>query len=330
MNKCISTQRGIASILIVLIHCRFPGILGGLSVAVARAAVFYFFVISGYFTFRADENAFYLALKRQFFKILKITSIAFVLGITWRIILAVFGKSGSLALLAHEWASLDSLIEVLIFQRDIILGPYWFLISLLLCYPAIYIIRKSNAFILSELLMVLLLLLNVLLSEIVHVENIIYYRNFWLTGLPFFLMGYLFHKRIETITTREGKMTAWGMCIGIALTIAEYFILGNRLIYVGSIVLAFTALLYAVDYPKKEIKFLSTIGEKYSLIIYIIHWYFIDSYAIVLKYLNLQDNYFIQYIMPLIVILSSVFFAIIWQKIIRTLGVKLIKVKNHE
>ena len=323
MYKCISTQRGIASLLIVLIHCRFPGILGGVSVAIARAAVFYFFIISGFFTFRADENAFYRALRRQILKIIKITGVAFILGITWRIILAVFGKSGSLAMLAHEWISLDSLINVLVFQKDIILGPYWFLLSLLLCYPAIYIIRKTKAFVLSELLMMLLLLMNVFLSEIINIDNIIYYRNFWLSAFPFFVMGYLFHKRIEKITTRERKKTVWGMCIGVALTLVEYFILGNRLIYVGSVVLALTALFYAVDFPDKEIKFLSTIGEKYSLIIYIIHWYFIDIYAIVLKYINLQGNYFIQCMMPLIVILSSVTFGIIWQKIIRTIDVKL-------
>ena len=325
MNKCISTQRGIASLLIILIHCRFPGLLGGISVAVARAAVFYFFIISGFFTFRADERAFYRALKRQTLKIVKITGIAFILGITWRIILAVFGKSGSLAMLVREWINLDSLINILVFQKDIILGPYWFLISLLLCYPAIYFIRKTKAFVLSEWLMILLLLMNVFLSEIINIENIIYYRNFWLSAFPFFLIGYLFHKRIEKITTRERKTAVWGMYIGVALTVVEYFILGNRLIYVGSVVLALSALLYAVDFPDKEIKFLSTIGEKYSLIIYIIHWYFIDIYAVVLRYLNLQENYFIQCMMPLIIIISSVTFGIIWTKIIRAIDVKLIK-----
>ncbi len=325
MNKCISTQRGIASLLIILIHCRFPGLLGGISVAVARAAVFYFFIISGFFTFRADERAFYRALKRQTLKIVKITGIAFILGITWRIILAVFGKSGSLAMLVREWINPDSLINILVFQKDIILGPYWFLISLLLCYPAIYFIRKTKAFVLSEWLMILLLLMNVFLSEIINIENIIYYRNFWLSAFPFFLIGYLFHKRIEKITTRERKTAVWGMYIGVALTVVEYFILGNRLIYVGSVVLALSALLYAVDFPDKEIKFLSTIGEKYSLIIYIIHWYFIDIYAIVLRYLNLQENYFIQCMMPLIIIISSVTFGIIWTKIIRAIDVKLIK-----
>ena len=173
--------------------------------------------------------------------------------------------------------------------------------------------------------MILLLLMNVFLSEIINIENIIYYRNFWLSAFPFFLIGYLFHKRIEKITTSERKTAVWGMYIGVALTVVEYFILGNRLIYVGSVVLALAALFYAVDFPEKEIKFLSTIGEKYSLIIYIIHWYFIDIYAIVLKYLNLQENYFIQCMMPLIVIISSVSFGIIWQKIIRTIDVKLIK-----
>ena len=59
MNKCISTQRGIACILVVLIHCRFPGVVGNVTVALARAAVFYFFTISGYFSYKENDIVFF-------------------------------------------------------------------------------------------------------------------------------------------------------------------------------------------------------------------------------------------------------------------------------
>ena len=48
-NKFLNTLKGAACLLVVCIHCRFPGAFGELVLAQARVAVPFFFVVSGIF-----------------------------------------------------------------------------------------------------------------------------------------------------------------------------------------------------------------------------------------------------------------------------------------
>lgn len=53
-NYCMDFLKGIACILVVFIHVKFPGDFGQAVQAIARFAVPFFFMVSGYYCYRSD------------------------------------------------------------------------------------------------------------------------------------------------------------------------------------------------------------------------------------------------------------------------------------
>ena len=305
-NKCISTQRGIACILIVLIHSRFPGLFGQILVAIARSAVFYFFVVSGYFSYDENNERFFYRNKKQFKKVLFITCCAFSLGIIWRILFAVLGSSGSISGLFSEWSNAAYVLTFLVWQNDIVLGPYWFLLSLLVCYPTICIVKKIKIAKLYLPIVISLVTVNFFLCVVCSNIPIYFYRNFILTGFPFFLLGYYIriNQKNGIIQTNINGIVL--VFIGLLLTLIEFFLVGSKLIYIGSILIVLGSIFYAINYPNKELKALSILGDKYSLYIYIFHWYVIDISNIITKRLGVRIVSVIKYLMPFIVLIVTI------------------------
>ena len=59
-NDCLDFLKGLACIFVVFMHCEFPGLLGVIVQCVSRFSVPLFFMVSGYFCFRADGSTNYL------------------------------------------------------------------------------------------------------------------------------------------------------------------------------------------------------------------------------------------------------------------------------
>lgn len=53
-NYCMDFLKGLACIFVVFIHVKFPGDFGQAVQAIARFAVPFFFMVSGYYYFRPD------------------------------------------------------------------------------------------------------------------------------------------------------------------------------------------------------------------------------------------------------------------------------------
>ena len=313
-NKCVSTERGIACIMVIFIHCRFPGAFGGIVTAISITAVFYFFIVSGYFSYKEDDTVFFKSLYKQTIKLIRITIVAFILGIIWRILLACYGSSGNLHSLVVEWTNTDKLLSLLIWQNDIILGPYWFLLALILCYPVCFLLRKldrENIY----LLFLLLIIVNLGVCKCCPSISIHYYRNFWLTGLPFFSAGYYIHmitSKNEIIVSNRISISM--IIAGMVLTISEYLFEGSKLMYAGNLLLLAGALLYALYNNKKEIKQLSYIGEQYSLYVYILHWYIIDVLTIIARHSGVESQAFYLYCRPVLVVLGTLVLSSIYRR----------------
>ena len=56
-NYCLDFIKGIACILVVFMHCEFPGILGTAVQTISRFCVPLFFMVSGYFCFNVSESS---------------------------------------------------------------------------------------------------------------------------------------------------------------------------------------------------------------------------------------------------------------------------------
>ena len=75
-NYTLNFVKFLACIMVVLIHCKFPGDLGLYTTALARFAVPFFFMVSGYYAYRSKNTNEYT--KKQIIKITKIAIIALI------------------------------------------------------------------------------------------------------------------------------------------------------------------------------------------------------------------------------------------------------------
>lgn len=311
-NQRIDYFKGIACLLIIMIHCRFPGIFGQFAVVIARPAVFYFFIVSGYLSFYETGDAFANKLKHKIFRLIRMTGIVLGLYFVWECILRIFGSSGNINyFLTQELFNKEKIFRLIFFQEDILVGPFWFLFSLILCHISLLIISKKRVSYFYWMIPALLFL-NVILSEILPLTGktveLIYYRNFILTGFPFYLLGYRLHDLQKTnkshwIFQISGKV---GIGIGTIMSLLEFLILGNSLIYIGSILMSSFAVQDAIVYPQKGNAYLVYLGQKYSMYIYCIHWFVIDVISIIAKYLGISNLPVYRYTVPWIIMAISI------------------------
>lgn len=144
-------------------------------------------------------------------------------------------------------------------------------------------------------------------------------RNWLLTGVPFFVIGYLIKENIKRISSIKKRVIIPAAIIGLVLSIVERMIFKtNNMkqleLYLGTIIFVVNIFILAVKEPNLiNIKFFNTIGEKYSLNIYIIHYLIINILTkVVGKIINININY---YILPILVFIISYIIAVIISKI---------------
>ncbi|WP_455953004.1 acyltransferase family protein [Blautia sp.] len=315
-NRCIDFYKCVASILIIFIHCRFPGEFGKIVVVFARPAVLYFFLVAGFFCYYEKKVSFLKKMKKKIIRLIRTTGIVLGLYFIWECILRIFGSSSNLkAYFVQVLLRKENIVKVLIFQEDILVGPFWFLFALVLCYLFALIAGRKNIQHMYWIIPVLLSI-NIIISEILPVFgksiNIIYYRNFIFTGLPFFLMGYWIHDvQYSNLLKNVLPLSAThGIILGAALSLLEYVIFGNSLIYLGSVIIAIYCLVDAISNPRKGNKYGVLIGKKYSMTIYYMHWFIIDVVSILGKHTKILEKKWYGYILPVIVVIITIISSI--------------------
>ena len=65
-NYCMDFLKGLACIFVVFIHVKFPGDFGQAVQAIARFAVPFFFMVSGYYYFRPDYQGVIGGVKKYY------------------------------------------------------------------------------------------------------------------------------------------------------------------------------------------------------------------------------------------------------------------------
>ena len=74
-NRSIDALRAIACAFVLFVHCPFPGVFGVLVSALARFAVPFFLMVSGYYCWRNTDGAMLAAAKKQLRSTAKLTLI---------------------------------------------------------------------------------------------------------------------------------------------------------------------------------------------------------------------------------------------------------------
>lgn len=132
-NYCIDFVKGVACILVVFMHCEFPGNLGVFIQTISRFCVPFFFMVSGYFCY-------YEGKKKSMQKKIKHIAIIAIMSIIIYMVFAV------LKMIFTNYSisfSIKGILYFLIFnQPSIIAGQMWFLFALLYDYIIFYFIEK--------------------------------------------------------------------------------------------------------------------------------------------------------------------------------------------
>lgn len=310
-NNTLNLIKAIAAISVILIHIKFPGEKGLMVVTLCRFAVPFFFMVSGYYAYqnRNEKN------KKNIKKILKLTIVAFVAYFVWKNIYHLY--YGDLNNFYNLLTNGEMIKFFFKYNTTIIGGHLWYLPALLYVYIMYYFIDKYKVHNIFYLFIPILLILNIILGEYslyIGIKGSIYiYRNFLLTGLPFFMLGNFIHKNEDKIFNNK---TLFIILIGVFIvsSLVEFKLIGTCDLYLSTILLSTIIFIFGCKNPNtvKEKNLLVIIGEKYSLSIYISQFIIIDIYQMI--FYPIPDR-LMRYLTPIIIIIITVIVSYLYYEI---------------
>lgn len=139
-NGAIEWCRLIASVFVVFEHYGFPGELGEIVNCLARFAVPFFFMVSGYFVYHADESI----IRKRTIGILKLNVYSTLLYLLW----GAYHERYILGRSRMAWLkaviSTETISRWLINGVNPLSGHLWYLSAVFVCYVTIYVYTRWN------------------------------------------------------------------------------------------------------------------------------------------------------------------------------------------
>lgn len=317
-NHTLYTFKMIAAIAVVFIHCAFPELFGIVVKNIARFAVPFFFIISGYFWKfpNLDKNGYYEKGRKRLRKVVRLTIYAMIVYFVFNLFRDYI--QGHLSVFLSSFFSIENLTYFLLLNHAhpfLGVGHLWYIIALIYIYILIICIERKEWWNVAYKISCIFIL-SVFVLEFVNNFTrtsipIFFYRNWLLTGFPLFTFGrYL--KENEDKLKRIGCRTlvmAYSFFI-----VTETFLFKSNFELMPSSLLA-CVLLMKISCENKNIKFygLSSLGKKYSQWMYIYHYLFIIIFKNLLKLFD--GIYLLHWLLPLVVVFVSFIFSHLTMKI---------------
>jgi hypothetical protein len=305
-NQCLNVWKAIAAFFVVFIHCSFPSPVGGMMNGLARFAVPLFFMISGYFCYGKGMDTVSRRVRRTFQLFLTANGVYFL----WKLLALASEKSLTIAAVADLFAP-SQLWNWLVWNQSPFMGHLWFLGALLYCYLFYGLLVKHGWEKRLYLLIPICLGANLILGEGLAIlgreSSFLYVRNFWLTGLPFFLWGHWFAGNREENRYLPGTGACFGIVLsGACLSMVEMLVSGGAELYLGSILMAGGIFAWAIKHPDfGKGSLAARIGERDSLHIYLWQMILYDITAVAAYRGGFREYPLYQWLMPLWVCLLS-------------------------
>ena len=316
VNRCLNFVKGMAAILIIVLHGEFPTYIGSAINMLARLGVPVFFMTSGYYLYKEDGTTYSdEKFRKKILKTLKLVIIYFGINIIYDIVRDTLLYDFSSAIKnMSDLVNVKNIIDTVLFNRTIIGVGGWFLTAMLLAYIILYFVNKKGIYDKMYYMIIPLLTIQFLLAYVPHFFGrgiaVWYYRNIWFLALPCMLIGHYTHKNKEKIRKiyPDKELTVLLLLVlGIAVSAAERAFIGGFSIYVGTIFLALLAFLYAIKNPEKYyISAVENIGANITFHMFIIHPFVIENTKRLAKYIGVFDNLGIQFMLPILNILITI------------------------
>lgn len=309
----------IASVFVVLIHCRFPGNFGRVMDCLARFAVPLFFAISGSFSLGADGSK----LRKRFFRILRLELAASALYLLWHCLLAVSRGGNAMDALLASLPDGRGLLHWLLLSCNPFAGHLWYLSALALCYGALwcYVNVFGQNYRPLYLAGAILLALHLILGEFAGILGFVIdfrlYRSGFLFGLPMFLLGMALKQYGQRLWTRLNltPRKLWLVILaGAALSLVQKWTLGMGELPLGTLAEVAALLLLLMARPvlttsPEKVRRIERSGRM-SATVYILHLLILEGYESFL--LPGRESIMETWIRPVAVILLSLLAAALW------------------
>lgn len=328
-NSTLLFFEAVACVLIVFIHCEFPGDFGIFMNGFARFGVPLFFVVSGFFMISSGMEL--SELRQKLKKRMKRLIILLLFSFSVYLILDVIKSCCYLSNFSFitwliNFTSLKRIVLLLVCNNPLTNLNNWFMVAMLFSYCIIYFFPKlfmNNKFapflIASSLIFWIVFRLINLNSGLslfgVRLANEYIYRSWYANGLPFICLGIIL-KRYENVIIKIPSIVVISFLIFFSIAGAvEHFLvfkwLGSGISYYFCNI--FTVIFIIIICIKKEDflsnnKFLNQEGN-WTMFVYIFHPIVISTAEFFLNFIGLNENIILLWINPIIVIVFTIIFA---------------------
>lgn len=319
-NRILDIEKAIAAYMVVFIHICFPYKMGIVFDAIARFAVPLYFIISGYYCYHRENEKIFCKITKKINDTVKILFIGIIVYFSWKLLLMKLNVYD-----IKEWiasiTTVKSIVKLVLFNVSELRSHLWYLYALIYCYIVFIFINKFNLYKVSYKLMLVFIMIHLFLGEGLGFLDIVIpnfiVRNFIFMGLPFFMLGNFIRRHEELVCNLfENYKLIIMIGIGIILTVVERYIGVKNELYIGSVIVSCSLFIYAIKNKNyQQTSFLSIIGEKYSLFIYLFHNIIIDTINILSNKFKLNENLIFNYFKPTLVCIIITICAVAFYKI---------------
>ena len=337
-NRCINFFKGIACLGVILLHCNCVNdqTMNFLK-SIARFAVLFFLMVSGYFLYSDDRKTRIKRLKKQFLKILKLTFIICTIYFLWNFKKLDFNLFGIVNWFKEFLLNPALTKQILLFNRWFFLAStVYYLFMLIYVYIIDYVATKLH---LDKVLYIgsIALITLGLYTQYTNVNNLewYYWGNWLFAGLAFFEFGsFLAWMKSKDELKCNVIFNIFLFILGFVGCAVTVIIKRTFFYYdIGAVLIATSALVFSINHPKWYIlKPIEILGEKYSLDIFMLHIIIRD----IVEQYRFETEIVYSYKWILLIILGSVLFGILvrtaidlMKKLINFIETKFEKKKSH-
>lgn len=216
--------------------------------------------------------------------------------------------------------SARDLFNWLVFNRPrIIAGQYWFLFSLLYAYAFYGILESLRLRKFTYILAAVMFVVYVVMAQGMHlagyhVPNMIY-RNWLVEAFPYFMLGHWIHEYQDRINISNKELIIFIVITTLLCWVERWFMGRDFGVNIVTIPQVFALFVYGVKNPQRYEGIIQRLGRDCSMLVYILHpavWHSLQGVYIKLGW---NDKYSALYMMPILVLVLSILFAIVFNKL---------------
>lgn len=308
-NSTIDVLKLFASYMVVFIHILLYGEIGVAVDALARFAVPFFLLVSGYYSYKLPL----IKIKKRIRHTFSLLAFTCVLYVFWKVAPRLIeGDFVGIQQYFERYLEVETIVKLVCFNVPVSSEHIWYLFSLLYVYFALYLATKCDVsekkiFIISFTLLFLNLFMGEFLSIFEVTVPVFIIRNFALFGIPLFGIGIFIKKHEDSIKNIPNYLVVICLTVGIIETLFSRLFVGKNELYVGSLFILFAIVVIFLKYPYIQYpKFIMALTNC-STYIYILHIFVSSVLAKSYQLLGFdyQTSTIIKIVHPLLICLFS-------------------------